>query len=165
MLNKVSYIAINQLRLMEQVFYTCRLDRYANAPDNRGWMNLFRSWGRSAQLNDVFATYEPFLTREFVEFYLQYITYYDENIDTRPIPHPWDPAPIRMRPPIRPVSSRRWPAGWNRRTVRGIYLDPGLREADPFRPSTSHADASDPGAAASSSQPAPPARDSSGDTD
>ena len=70
MLSRMTQTALNQLRLMEQAFYVCRLDKYANAPDNRGWMNLFRNWGRSAQLNQIFVAHEQLFTREFVEFYL-----------------------------------------------------------------------------------------------
>ena len=43
----LSRVSLEQARLMEYVFITLNLGRHGNAPDNRGWMNLFRSWARS----------------------------------------------------------------------------------------------------------------------
>ena len=49
-------------------------------------------------------------TKEFEEFYNQYIMIMkQDNIDKKPIPHPWD----QEKPP----------------GVKGVYLDPGRREA------------------------------------
>ena len=144
MLTSTDHLALDQLRLMEDAYYILRLDRHANAPDNRGWMNLFRRWGRAARLNKVLALYHDLFTLEFFKFYVQYLACYDETIDVHPVPHPWDPVGM----PVPSASGgadachtrTRHPSDlgqyfpeWADRPVRGIYLDPGLREADARR--------------------------------
>ena len=94
---------------MEYVFVTLNLGRHGNAPDNRGWMILFRSWARSETFQVEFDKIRRMFTKEFEEFYNQYIMVMkQDNIDKKPIPHPWD----QEKPP----------------GVKGVYLDPGRRE-------------------------------------
>ena len=65
------------------------LGRHGNAPDNRGWMNLFRSWARSETFQVEFDKIICMFTKEFEEFYNQYIMIMkQDNIDKKPIPHP-----------------------------------------------------------------------------
>lgn len=85
----LSRVCLKQIRLMEHVFLTFELRRYANAPDNRGWMNLFRAWGRSPAFQSEFKRVEDFLVWDFVEFYRAFIEG-KGLIDASPIPHPWD---------------------------------------------------------------------------
>ena len=40
-------LIVMQIQLMEDAYFSLRLDQYANARDNRGWMNLFRRWAQS----------------------------------------------------------------------------------------------------------------------
>ena len=43
-IDPINVIAM-QIQLMEDTYFSLRLDQYANARDNRGWMNLFRPLG------------------------------------------------------------------------------------------------------------------------
>ena len=70
---------------------------------------------------------------------------------------------MRQRPPF-PIALP-WPGDLSNLIVRGIYLDPGLREADPFKRSTSHATSGDAGARAGGPQPPTSAPDSSSSTE
>jgi hypothetical protein len=101
-------VFLAQVRLLEYVFVTLELGRYGNAPDNRGWMNLFRSWGRSLTFRAEFERVRGTFTKRFENFYDQYIKD-RKSIDEDPIPHPWDQG--------RPAD------------VKGVFLDPGRREA------------------------------------
>jgi hypothetical protein len=87
----VNVIAM-QIQLMEDTYFAVRLDLYANARDNRGWMNLFRRWGRSDVFNDCFGDLHWNYSNDFVAFYCNYIQNWRE-IDYLPIPHAWDVAP------------------------------------------------------------------------
>jgi hypothetical protein len=87
----VNVIAM-QIQLMEDTYFAVRLDLYANARDNRGWMNLFRRWGRSDVFNDCFGDLHWNYSNDFVAFYCNYIQHWRE-IDYLPIPHAWDVAP------------------------------------------------------------------------
>jgi hypothetical protein len=108
---KLHHVASLQAQLMEDVFYSLRLDRHANAPDNRGWMNLFRRWGSSSSFNARFAAMRETFGKEFVDFYDYYVR--DLNpIDQDPVPHPWERRP-------------------DERVLPGVYLDSGIREAEP----------------------------------
>ena len=86
----VNVIAM-QIQLMEDTYFAVRLDLYANARDNRGWMNLFRRWGRSDVFNDCFGDLQWNYSNDFVAFYCNYIQHWRE-IDYLPIPHAWDVA-------------------------------------------------------------------------
>jgi hypothetical protein len=93
------------------VFYTLQLDRYGNSPDNRGWMNLFRRWGRSPTLNERFDELRPTFSEHFVAFYRLYIRNQRGSIEEVPLPHPWDRRESGQGP--------------------GIFLDSGIREVEP----------------------------------
>jgi hypothetical protein len=135
----VRQMAELQARFMEDVFFVLRLDRFANAPDNRGWMNLFRRWGRSPRFNAVFDQIHSTLTSDFVAFYDVHLFMYMNPIDTYPVPHPWTPIALRThwespRPPDRsmgqPLDVRaRAPEP---RVITGVYLDSGIREEGPI---------------------------------
>jgi hypothetical protein len=185
MLTPTDHLALDQLRLMEDAYYVLRLDRHANAPDNRGWMNLFRRWGQARRLNEVLRDYEDLFTLEFFEFYVQYIACYVETIDDHPVPHPWDPLGSAVRAEAADANDchtrTRHPSdlgtyfpGWAGKAVRGIYLDPGLREADvrsrPIPLVTPGAQGTPPPPSptprsAPTTPPTPPASDSSADTE
>ena len=109
----IRHVVMLQAQFMEDAHYVLRLDRYANAPDNRGWMNLFRAWSRSPRFRAAFRSMRRFFTRDFNEFYDAYIGGDPagmETIDRVPVPHPWDTRPA------------------GREAVPGIYLDSGIRE-------------------------------------
>lgn len=82
-------LAHKRLRFMEQAFIILRLDRYANAPANRGWMNMFRSWSRGAAIDAEFELVEPQFNKAFVYFFANDLRN-RRPIDDDPIPHPWD---------------------------------------------------------------------------
>lgn len=116
------HIAAIQARFMEDVYFVLQLSRFANALDNRGWMNLFRSWGQSARFNAVWNTMVPTFTEEFVEFYNLYVRYYPGPIELFPVPHPWDHSDTRKDP--RPFAEDRYAD-----VLPGVFLDSGIREA------------------------------------
>ena len=91
-LSQTVNIAARQVQLMEDAYFSLRLGHYANAPDNRGWMNLFRSWARSPTFREHFQRSAPTFAARFVEFYRQYIEGW-QSIDEDPVPHPWDVSP------------------------------------------------------------------------
>ena len=88
-----------QCHLMEQAFFVLQLNRYANAPSNRGWMNLFRRWGASWTFNAIFDEGRTLSSQQFVRFYDNYVRYYGKTIDEMPVRHPWDPRLSPDRPP------------------------------------------------------------------
>jgi hypothetical protein len=89
------HAAAMQLQLMEDVFFSLRLYQYPNAPDNRGWMNLFRSWSRSELFRRHFRELAAIFSKEFVRFYEDYIEEW-ASIDSHPVLHGWD---LATRPP------------------------------------------------------------------
>ena len=105
-------VVMLQAQFMEDAHYVLRLDRYANAPDNRGWMNLFRAWSRSPRFRAAFESIRRYFTADFIEFYDAYIAGFEPlaEIDRDWVPHPWDG--VRRGQPSLP----------------GIYLDSGIRE-------------------------------------
>jgi hypothetical protein len=136
---KLGHVASIQAQLMEDVFYSFRLDRYANAPDNRGWMNLFRRWGRSTTFRERFDVMRATYSKEFVEFYDYYIRDRDP-IDLDPVPHPWDPRLRKVdkrAPPPLAEEDQEWAKRIlyhheePERYIPGVYLDSGIREAEP----------------------------------
>jgi hypothetical protein len=151
---EIDHIAANQAHFMEEVFFGLQLERYANAPDNRGWMNLFRRWGRSPTFNRRFDTLRSTLALNFLDFYDFYLRFYPCRIDEHPIPHPWDreerrkdlrdpdiltpsrtggepgPCPTSLAEPARRKEEPR------RECLPGLYLDSGLREARTHPPRT-----------------------------
>jgi len=108
----VRHVAAIQLQLMEDAFYSLRLDRHANAVDNRGWMNLFRRWGSSTTFVSHFRTMESLVGEAFARFFDHYVRGRGP-IDQEPIPHPWDEHVSRG-----PESAR----------GAGVYLDSGIIE-------------------------------------
>ena len=99
---------------MEDTFFAVQLGRYPNAPDNRGWMNLFRAWTRSDEFDDAFKKLRANYTPSFVEFCEAYIIGWGP-IDQMPVPHPWDDEPLTpLGPDGRKVK------------VKGVFLDAGI---------------------------------------
>ena len=149
--SQVAHVATIQAQFMEEVYYTLSLNRHGNAVDNRGWMNLFRRWGRSPNFNARLDQIRSTLTMEFLIFYDYYLRHYRCRIDEDPIPHPWDSAERRRDPrgpdalPERtggdpdPDCLKDQPASNRDRRRRlkvpepaelpGVYLDSGVREA------------------------------------
>lgn len=119
-----------QIQLMEDAYFSLRLDQYANAHDNRGWKNLFRSWARSKTFQRYFEELEGMYSSDFVTFYRHYIDNWGP-IDTEPLPHAWDVMHATESGPHRVAWECR------RRGARGFFLDPGRREVrepdDPTR--------------------------------
>jgi hypothetical protein len=134
--SRIRHVAAIQTQFMEDVYFALQLTRFANALDNRGWMNLFRAWGRSTTFNAHFDGLRHTFSKEFEEFYDLYIRDYPGPIEEYPVPHPWDSDKARedpreavqatARPGERPIS------------VHGVFLDSGLQEAGkhPGRPHT-----------------------------
>ncbi|HUF50029.1 MAG TPA: hypothetical protein VMN60_04290 [Longimicrobiales bacterium] len=118
-------VVMMQARLMEDAFYVLQLDQHGNAPDNRGWMNLMRRWGRSDAFNRSFDKVRTLFAEEFVAFYDLYLKKYRDTVDDAPIPHPWD-SPSRHQAFW---DARRKEAGFNGAGAVGIFRDPGIREA------------------------------------
>jgi len=111
--NAYRRIAVMQLELMTRAFYVLQLHLFANAPENRGWMTLFRSWGMSPRFNRVFDELASTLSPEFTKFYRVYIRYLPPRASAHarlPIHHPW----------LKPSGAR----------GRGLYMDSGLVEAE-----------------------------------
>ena len=132
--SRIRHVAAIQAQFMEDVYFALQLTRFANALDNRGWMNLFRAWGRSTTFNAHFNRLRHTFSQEFEEFYDLYIRDYPGPIEEYPVPHPWDSDKARedpreavqatARPGERPIS------------IHGVFLDSGLQEAGkhPERP-------------------------------
>jgi len=108
-------IAVMQIALMVRAFGTLQLQRFANAPENRGWMNLFRQWGMSSRFNGVFDELKRTLPPDFVKFYQLYlrdVRRFTGLYEIMPIHHPW------IVPADRTVQGR------------GVYMDSGLVEGE-----------------------------------
>ena len=124
------HAAAIQLQLMEDVFFSLRLDRHANAPDNRGWMNLFKTWTKSRTFREHAKQLSPMFSHQFITFYEQYIELSDVDV---PVPHPWDVSPAREHPEsVRQhyeKETRRALAHCKKRGGKVIFLDPGRIEA------------------------------------
>ena len=96
------HAAAMQLQLMEDAYFSLRLYQYANAPDNRGWMNLFRAWGRYGVFKAHVKQLAPNYSSGFIQFYQDYIEDWP-SIDSYPIPHVWDlggVVPEYEQPPL-----------------------------------------------------------------
>jgi hypothetical protein len=106
-------IAVMQVELMMRAFYALQLQLFANAPENHGWMTLFRSWGRSPRFNRVFVELAHTLAPEFRRFYDLYVRELPARASKTghlPIHHPW----------LAPPDAR----------GRGLYMDSGRVEPD-----------------------------------
>jgi hypothetical protein len=136
---KLAHVVMLQAQLMEDVFYMLALERHANAPDNRGWMNLFRRWGNSPTFLEHFEAIRGTFTNDFVDFVDIYVRGLGP-IDCLPVPHPWDPRGRRKdpRPPFTPKPECELPGrptpSPRPRYIPGVYLDSGIREAEPSKP-------------------------------
>ena len=100
-------VAEIQLRLMERAFDILQLGRFANAPENHGWMNLFRQWSEGP----VGVFYEALSSRfspTFRGFFVNYVQGHPLPIDKDPIHHCW----------LRPEDS----------SAPGIFMDSGRTE-------------------------------------
>jgi hypothetical protein len=157
------HIVALQAQLMEQAYYTLKLGRYANAPTNRGWMNLFRRWGRNETFKAFFNDLRPMLSRALLHFYDDYIRDTPEVIDVRPVRHPWDDARQRSRAVERDEEDEQWQRQWasvgiihgtDPGEVPGIYLDSGIIETS-SRPGGEPAGGTRP-AKAATPEPDPP---------
>ena len=111
-----------QIQLMEDAYFSLRLDQYANAHDNRGWMNLFRRWAQSKTFREQFQQLQLMFSSDFVTFYCHYIHNWGP-IDREPLPHAWDVMHATETGP----HTVAWEC--RRRGARGFFLDPGRREA------------------------------------
>ena len=150
----VRHVVSLQVQFMEEVFYGFRLDRYANAPDSRGWMNLFRRWGCSPRFNAQFDRLEETLTEDFVVFYYDHIRDCEQRIEVRPVPHPWDWPPVHRATSALPrtllgvrglTADQKW--------VAGCFLDSGIGEARPRQRMASRTTTQAPGAPPSKEGP------------
>jgi len=110
---KIAHVWMIQMQLMEQVFFALRLDRYANALDNRGWMNLFRRWGNALTFKKQFDERQTTFSSDFVAFYNRYIKDC-KPIEAAPIPHPWNFLDYTSH-------------SWDSLGHTGIFLDPGRK--------------------------------------
>ena len=115
-------LIVMQIQLMEDAYFSLRLDQYANAHDNRGWMNLFRTWAKSETFQRHFQQLQTMYSNDFVTFYCHYIHRWG-LIDTEPLPHAWDVMHATESGPHKVAWECR------RRGARGFFLDPGRREA------------------------------------
>jgi hypothetical protein len=84
-----SHIAELRLRLMERAFYLLRLEYFANARENLGWMNLFRDWSGRKGFASHYDGLRYTLSPQFRAFYHTYIAGYDEDPEKPPVHHPW----------------------------------------------------------------------------
>jgi hypothetical protein len=106
-------VAVMQTELMIRAFFVLQLHLFANAPENEGWMTLFRSWGRSRRFNEVFDELAPTLPAAFRKFYGLYLRDRPSRASASghlAIHHPW-----------LPVAGARG---------RGLYMDSGRMEAE-----------------------------------
>lgn len=126
----VNVIAM-QIQIMEDAYFSLRLDQYANARDNRGWMNLFRSWGKSTTFKWFFHRLKQNYSNDFVAFYCDYIEDW-EPIDTHPVPHAWD-VQRQFDPKIAPQVDLKYehPSAKKcaERNAAGLFQDAGRLEA------------------------------------
>ena len=130
----VRHIVMLQARLMEHAYSALRLDRYANAPINLGWMNLFRRWGRTRQFNQWFDLSRPVFHIAFRTFFDHFLRHLPD-LDMRPIPHPWDhfvsvQTATYVEPPEHSLSGRH--DAMREEAMRqhaGIFLDSGMIES------------------------------------
>jgi hypothetical protein len=112
-----------QIQLMEDTYFAVRLDLYANARDNRGWMNLFRRWGRSRTFADTFGRLQSNYSADFVVFFCNYLLNWGD-VDQYPVPHAWDVGPDLDPEFAHPAAI----ACWERRAP-GMFQDNGRLEA------------------------------------
>ena len=118
----VNVIAM-QIQMMEDAYFSLRLDQYANARDNRGWMNLFRRWGNCRTFTQYFHRLKTNYSNDFVAFYCDYIEGWP-SIDEYPLPHAWDvqhPIDGQYAHPSAKICAER--------NAAGLFQDAGRLEA------------------------------------
>ena len=125
--SRVRHVVAIQAQFMEDVYFVLQLARFPNALDNRGWMNLFRSWGASPTFNATFDSLRHTFTGEFLDFYDSYLRNYPGTIEKYPVPHPWDSTESRVDPRRRAADTAA--TDDDDRSLRGVFLDSGLQEA------------------------------------
>jgi hypothetical protein len=160
----VRHVASLQAEFMEEVFFGFRLDRYANAPDSRGWMNLFRRWGCSPRFNAQFDRLEETLSEDFVVFYYHHVRDCSQRIEVRPVPHPWDWPPVHRATRALPrtllgVRGLTLDQEW----VAGCFLDSGIGEARPRHARSTRTTKQPPGAPPSKEGGVPQSEGAPGD--
>jgi hypothetical protein len=112
-LHDVRRVAVMQIELLVRAFFLLRLQLYANAPENHGWMTLFRTWSSSSRFRLIFDELARTLPREVVAFYRVYVEGRPPLASAAqqlPIHHPW----------LKPAAGK----------GRGLYMDSGRVEAD-----------------------------------
>lgn len=133
----VRHIAVLQVHLLEQAYYTLKLGRFANAPTNRGWMNLFRRWGVSITFNTLFNELRPLVSRSVLRFYDDYVRDMTDVIDVAPVRHPWDKDRTLPTRDVLEPEDQQWERQWKAlkiqyphgsHNVSGVYLDSGIIE-------------------------------------
>lgn len=119
-------VAVMQLQLMERAFYLLRLDRFASAPENGGWMDLFRRWGASPRFNAIYAELNRTLSPSFQTFYDNYLANCLPTPPAMPSNRLWQEkdrsdyvGAAVHHPWIAPPGAR----------GRGIFMDSGLVES------------------------------------
>jgi hypothetical protein len=118
------HVAAMQLHLFEDAFYALRLDQYANAPDNRGWMNLFRRWGSSPTFRQHVTELEDTFSKASMQFYRHYIEGWPSDV---PVPHRWD---VEAGNDERYEGATKTSLSHCRKAnAPGVFLDPGRHEA------------------------------------
>ena len=116
-----------QLELMECVFFTLQLHRYASAPENAGWIELFRRWGMSPLFNRVFDEVDSTLAPDFVAFYLAYVRTSLPN--TGSPGRLWDEARVRE-----PLVHHPWLCREEVDRGSGAFMDSGFLVDSEVRP-------------------------------
>jgi len=124
---EVRHLATLQVRVMEEAYETLRLHRYANAPANRGWMNLFRRWGGSPTFVVHVESMKPLLGEAFGRFFDHYVRGRGQ-IESDPVPHPWDEHATRGRERAARIGTQRPEGDTPPPAAPGVYLDSGIIE-------------------------------------
>jgi hypothetical protein len=117
-----------QLELMECAFFTLQLQRYASAPENAGWIELFRRWGMSPHFNRVFDEIDGTLAPDFVAFYLAYLRTSLPSTGSSAA-RLWDEARVRE-----PLVHHPWLCREDIDRGTGAFMDSGLVADDDVRP-------------------------------
>jgi hypothetical protein len=160
----VRHVAALQVQFMEEVFKGFRLDRYANAPDSRGWMNTFRRWGCSPRFKAQFDNMEETLTESFVVFFYHHVRDSALRIEVRPVPHPWDPPRPRATKALpRTLHGLRGLMKHEDREA-GIFLDSGISEPRPPQGMSTRTATQQSGAPESKENDVPPMAGSGGES-
>ena len=88
----VLHMCVQQLRIMEQVFFALRLDRHHAHAMNRGWMNLFMRWGAHPVMGLLWPSLKARYSKNFVEFADEQLNF--TWIDITPKIYDGNPPPL-----------------------------------------------------------------------